>query len=595
MVMSRAVRFGRFFNILERKRGCEIRPCELTFAGETGILLSQTRLCLSSLPSRLPYRFMSYQVLARRWRPQRFAEVVGQEHVTRTLQNAIRQGRLAHAFLFTGPRGIGKTSTARILARAVNCPNLDSKGEAEPCNKCETCRALLEDRELDVIEMDAASYTGVDDIRRVIENSRLAPVAGRMKIYIIDEVHMLSRSAFNAFLKTLEEPPAHVIFILATTDPQKVPATVLSRVQRFDFRPVQPLDTAPFLAKICQHEGWLAEEEALWLIARRSEGSLRDAEGLLDQVVSYSQGKVTLQAARETLGALPGELLAEATEMLAANNVQAVPPYLEQLAVRGVDYTQLLKDLQAYWMDLIFIKQGLPIKGRVDTEIEQMQKAGGELSVEDLFRLIHLAERLEDDLKWSTAPRVRFEISFVRWASLDRVATIHEILNRLGSAASGSVPSSSKAAAPPHESPAASERAPKTTPPADEITLDLLHAKWPDILAAFRKHDPSLAATAENSWILESLNGRKLTVSSTLEGKFHTDRMKDNFPHLAAAIEDVCGVTLVMVAGAPRADGSLPTSPARPAARPSGDDLFSNFMSRFGGVEVDPRQAREPR
>jgi DNA polymerase-3 subunit gamma/tau len=543
---------------------------------------------------------MSYQVLARRWRPKRFADVVGQDHVTRTLQNAIRQGRLAHAFLFTGPRGIGKTSTARILARAVNCPNIDLKGEAEPCNECETCRALLEDRELDVIEMDAASYTSVDDIRRINENCRLTPVAGRKKIYIIDEVHMLSKSAFNAFLKTLEEPPEHVIFILATTDVQKVPATILSRVQRFDFRPVQPMDTAPYLGKICEQEGWPCEEAALWLIARRAEGSLRDAEGLLDQVVSYAGGKVTLEAARETLGVLPEELLAEATELLASKSVQSVPAYLEQLALRGVDYTQLLKDLESYWMDLIFLKEGLPVKGRLDVEIEQMQKAGGEFSVEDLFRLIRLAERLEDDLKWSTAPRVRFEISFVRWASLDRVATIREILDRLGGSGGGAPAPRASATASAHEtkpsrsSETSAEKAQPSTTTAEEITLDTLRLKWPEILASLRKQNQEAGATAERSWVLEAFDGRRLTVSCTVGGKFSTERMKESFPHLTAAIQDVLGIKLTLVAGAARAEISEPAERTKPAAPPLGNDLFGNVMSRFGGIEIDPKQAREP-
>jgi DNA polymerase III subunit gamma/tau len=557
---------------------------------------------------------MSYQVLARRWRPKRFSDVVGQEHITRTIQNALRQGRLAHAFLFTGPRGVGKTSTARILARAVNCPNIDLKGEAEPCNECETCRALFEDRELDVIEMDAASYTGVDDIRRINENCRLAPVAGRKKIYIIDEVHMLSKNAFNAFLKTLEEPPEHVIFILATTDVQKVLATILSRVQRFDFRPVQPVDVAPYLGKICQHEGWPAEDEALWLIARRGEGSLRDAEGLLDQVVSYAGGKVTLEAARETLGVLPGELLAQATALLGKHDVKAVPSYLEQLALRGVDYSELLKDLQLCWMDLVFLKEDLPVKGRVDIEIEQMKKAGEALSVEDLFRLIRLAEKLEDDLKWSTAPRIRFEISFMRWASLDRVATIREILDRLGGGSSGGEKSAAAVRNESH-SPAASARpaaasvpakpviepseavSPAPTPQAKtgKLELDDLRKAWPEILAALRKRNQAAAAMAEKSWALDSFDGRKLTVSSSMPGKFAVDRMKESFPHLTAAIQDVCGITPILVAGATRTEASAPPAePEKPAIPASNDDLFGSLISRFGGVEIDPKQTREP-
>ncbi|RPH95125.1 DNA polymerase III subunit gamma/tau [candidate division KSB1 bacterium] len=565
---------------------------------------------------------MSYQVIARRWRPKKFSDVVGQEHITRTIQNALRQGRLAHAFLFTGPRGVGKTSTARILARAVNCPNIDLHGEVEPCNECDTCRALFEDREMDVIEMDAASYTSVDDIRRINENCRLSPVAGQRKIYIIDEVHMLSKSAFNAFLKTLEEPPEHVIFILATTDVQKVPATILSRVQRFDFRPVQPADVAPHLKKICESEGWPAEDEALWLIARRAEGSLRDAEGLLDQVVSYAGNQVTLEATREVLGILPGDLMAEATRLLSGHRMAEVPAYLEQLALRGVDYTDLLKAMQGYWMDLVFLKEGLPVSGRMETEMQQMKEAGADLSIEDLFRLIRLAEGLEDALKWSTAPRVRFEVSFLRWATLDRVATIRDILDRLSGGEGSAVPerqamTASQATAvsspPPPPAPIvkpapikaettpptppvpAAESTPTNAAASGEVDLETLRARWGEILAALRKRNQAAAAMAESSWILDSFDGRKLTVCCTMAGKFATDRMKESLPALAAAITDVCGITPIMAAGAPRTDVVKPVE--KLAAKPPAerDDLFNSLMNRFGGVEIDPKKSREPR
>lgn len=541
---------------------------------------------------------MSYQVLARRWRPQRFSEVVGQEHITRTLVNALKQNRLAHAFLFTGPRGVGKTSTARILARAVNCTNIDLKGDAEPCNECDICKALLEDRELDVIEMDAASYTGVDDIRRINESARLAPVAGSKKIYVIDEVHMLSRSAFNAFLKTLEEPPAHVIFILATTDVHKVPATVLSRVQRFDFRPIAPVDIAPFLKKICDHEKWETEEEALWLIARKSEGSLRDAEGLLDQIVSYGGNRITLTGARDVLGVLPEELLAKATLLLAERKTSEIPEFIDNLAERGVDYTEVLRDLQNYWMDLIFLKQDLPLMGRSQTDIDAMLEAGNDLNIDDCFRLIRLAEDLENDLRWSPLPRVRFEVSFLRWANMDRTVTIRDILDRLESGArparhtaeSRSTPGETKS----NSTPPPSAQS-KTAPSPGKITLDTLHSNWPSILRALGKKKPAVAAAAESSWSVVKIEGRKVYLSTSDSSRFARDQMTDSFGDLSSAIEETLGVKLlpVLSVGESPAEKPKAAAPETPPKIQQEGDLFNSFLKQFGGEEIDTTKTRE--
>ncbi len=565
---------------------------------------------------------MSYQVLARRWRPKTFAEVVGQEHVTRTLKNALRQGRLAHAFLFTGPRGVGKTSTARILARAVNCPNIDLKGEAEPCNQCETCLALLEDRELDVIEMDAASYTGVDDIRSVIEASRLSPIGGRKKVFIIDEVHMLSKNAFNAFLKTLEEPPSHVIFVLATTDVQKVPATILSRVQRFDFRPLQPQDTAPHLQKIAAVEGWNAEPEALWLIARRAEGSLRDAEGLLDQVVSFGGDKITYEQTRQILGVLSGELMAEATRLIAERRLSDVPVFFETLVQRGIDYTELLRSLQSYWMELVFHKEGLPLTGKPEEEIEQMKAASGNLAIEDAFRLIRLAEQLEDAIKWSTAPRVRFEVAFLRWVTMDRAVAIKDILERLesGTPHTPREPAAPAPAAAPSRTPASktggeTERLPlaspavpvnqpsaaATTTGAGAVSAEDLRALWPDVVKALQKKHPAAAAQAESGWEIEQFDGRKLAMRCKHTGAFHEEQMKENFPHLTAAIREVTGLQVVPIvalsAGSPAQPTPKPATvsptPTASKSQPrSGDDKIAYLKNRIGGVEIDPKTLR---
>jgi len=549
---------------------------------------------------------MSYQVLARRWRPRRFADVVGQDHVTRTIRNALKQGRLAHAFLFTGPRGVGKTSTARILARAVNCPNIDLQGDAEPCNECETCRALFEDRELDVIEMDAASYRGVDDVRRINDTCRLAPVAGQKKIYIIDEVHMFTREAFNAFLKTLEEPPVHVIFILATTDVHKVPPTILSRVQRFDFRPVQPADAVPHLRHICEAEKWPCDDDALWLIARRAEGSLRDAEGLLDQVVSFSGGKVEIEIARNVLGVLPSEILFQATQFLAEHRDKDVPAFLQDLALRGVDYSDLLRTLQVYWTDLIFLKEELPVTGRSAQEAGQMLAAAAELSVEDLFRLIRLAETLEDALKWSTAPRIRFEVAFLRWVRLDRVASLQDILKRLGSAPASSHATADPAPAP---SPAASrpaartesrphastnEPAPSSAAAKSDLTLENLHERWPDVLSALRRRNPTAAAAFAHGQP-EKLEGGRLTILCPVSGDFATEQTRRHLPALTDAVTETMGASLKLIPTfAPAETATTPTEVPPSAPSGSEDDLFASLVNRFGGVEIDPSKAREP-
>lgn len=319
-------------------------------------------------------------VLYRQWRPQQFSEVVGQEHVTRTLKNALAKGKVAHAFLFAGPRGTGKTSTARILAKALNC----AAGPApEPCNACQECLAITAGTSLDVLEIDAASRRGIDEIRELRERVKLLPVAARYKVYIIDEAHMLTTEAANALLKTLEEPPPQVFFILATTEPHRMPATVLSRCQRFDFHRISPDRITAHLARVVDAVGGRAEPAALKLIAQAAEGSLRDALSILDQVLSLGEGEIREDTVADLLGKVRLSVLAEMAEFLRQGNVAAALRLLQEIDRAGKDITLFVRDLLALFREELLgqIFTGEAVAPRLVRCIEELSRACEETRV----------------------------------------------------------------------------------------------------------------------------------------------------------------------------------------------------------------------
>ena len=336
---------------------------------------------------------MTSQVFYRKWRPQTLAEIVGQEQVTQTLSNALTTGRISHAYLFYGPRGTGKTSTGRILAKAVNCLG---RSKSKPCNRCEMCQAITEGRALDVIEIDAASNRGIDEIRDLREKVNYAPNQARYKVYIVDEVHMLTKEAANALLKTLEEPPPYVIFILATTEIHKVPATILSRCQRFDFRRISQADVVSKLERICQSEGIQIEPEGLRLIARSATGSLRDAENLLEQLATYYGTKIELRQIQEVLGITGDQRAKELLRHIANNDTAAGLSTINGVNSDGLDLRQFNREVVEYLRQLLLVKTGAEEAVELTTEdITELKEIAARTSLAQIARAIKLFSQLE--------------------------------------------------------------------------------------------------------------------------------------------------------------------------------------------------------
>lgn len=372
---------------------------------------------------------MSYQVIARKWRPQSFTDVVGQNHITQTLSNALNNQRLPHALLFTGPRGTGKTSSARILAKALRCPN--AKGFV-PCNECSSCQEIAGGSSVDVIEIDGASNNGVDAIRELRDTVAFMPSSGKYKIYIIDEVHMLSTSAFNALLKTLEEPPPHVIFIMATTEVHKIPQTILSRCQRFDFRRIPTRSITDRLKLICEREGVQAEEDALWVIARQGDGSMRDSQSLLDQVITFANGPLTRASVVEILGLTDRALLFETLNGLIDRNSQAIMKVIEKIAAAGFEPHLFSQDLLEMIRNLLLVKvsetQAVQILDMPDSELQLLSDMSQRLPEEDIHLLFDMALKGANDIPRAQDPRIVLEVTLLRMASAPKLVDLKTLL-----------------------------------------------------------------------------------------------------------------------------------------------------------------------
>jgi DNA polymerase-3 subunit gamma/tau len=495
-----------------------------------------------------------YVVVARRYRPQTFEELIGQDHVARALQGAIAANRVGHAYLFTGARGVGKTSAARILAKALNC---QSGPTTTPCNHCDLCEAISAGADVDVLEIDGASNRGIDEIRQLRGNVNIRPSRARFKIYIIDEVHMLTREAFNALLKTLEEPPEHVKFIFCTTEAAKIPVTILSRCQRFDFAGISLPSIVARLAQIVAAEGVSAEPEALAILARRAGGSMRDSQSLLEQLLALGGGKITAADVHAMLGTAGEARLAQLVGHLVEGNAAGAIAELSAATVEGVDVGQLLDQLLGYFRDLMAATVGCPPEALLHTsagEHQQLAAAGKKWGLETILAVMQIIDQALSRLRYSTQGRTLAELALVRIASLENLDEVSDLIAQLRGDAAAATGLSSGGAAPasaaakkkgeqhaPHAG-VGGARDGLSAPPPIGLTGETAAAVWQQTLGRLS------GLLAQNASLCESVNladsGRLV---ATFRAKYTSCRAFCERPDQLASLERAAGE----VVGAP--------------------------------------------
>lgn len=474
---------------------------------------------------------MSYQSFTLKYRPRTFEDIVGQDHISRTLKNAVAAGRIHHAYLFTGPRGTGKTTTARVLARALNCVNGPTP---DPCGVCEACVSILEGRAMDVVEMDAASNRGLDDIRELREKVKYTPAQCRVKLYILDECHMLTREAWNALLKTLEEPPEYVYFALLTTEAHLVPPTILSRCQRYDFRPISLPDQVRALRRVADQEGLAVDDEALAAIARAAEGAMRDAESILEQAVAFSEGAITPETVRRMLGATEGETLAEIAELVARQDLAGAFTAVDRLVSEGKDLERLVEDLTAFFRDLLRLALGtegetwlqLGTRGR-----QQMGELATRLGADRLLGALKVLAELRGQMKNSSHQSLLLEMALVE--------LIRPAAGRGPSASPTTVaatPDRSRAPASrpaPAPAPPEAQRAPAAPPAAQtaasDLSLDLISEHWQALGGQLRRMRQLPLAAFLKEAVPARFEGDCLTIRFPAQFKFHYTKISQDY------------------------------------------------------------------
>ena len=374
----------------------------------------------------------NFVVTARKWRPQRFEDVVGQEHITSTLKNAIKEKRIAHAYLFTGPRGVGKTTTARILAKTLNCEN---RKNSEPCNECEMCKSIQNSQLIDIIEIDGASNRGIDEIRTLRDSVKYAPARGKYKVYIIDEIHMLTKESFNAFLKTLEEPPEHIIFIFATTDVHKVPLTIISRCQRYDFRRIQLDKIKETLKMIADEEKIKIDDKTLTIIAKKADGALRDAESYFDQVVAFSKGKIDSELVSQMLNLIDEELYFNISDAVLQKDYKVVFQISEKIYKNGWDFNDFIEGLIEHFRNILstIVTNSTNTIETADVYKTRYLDYKDNFIESDILRILNFLNKAQQELRFSQNQKLKIEIVLSQLLAFENTNTISELISKMNS------------------------------------------------------------------------------------------------------------------------------------------------------------------
>ena len=505
---------------------------------------------------------MSYQVLSLKLRPQRFDEVVGQTHVTRTLQNAIGLDRVAHGYIFSGPRGVGKTTTARILAKVLNCKN---PKDNNPCGTCVNCTEITQGSNLDVQELDGASNRGIDEMRDLREAVKYPPNNSKYRIYIIDEVHMLTREAFNALLKTLEEPPPHVIFIMATTDAHKVPATILSRTQRFDFKHISINDISEYLKQILESENIKYDTDGIRLIAQKADGSLRDSLSLLDQTIAYASDALDVETIRDVLGIIKENVFLNIIQTIEKRDHKEVIHQLSQLIDAGYAISDFISGFNEFLRNCMIQKTGESAKLNLSENSLNWLQSGYWFSTADFLRMLDLSLQFESKLRFLQQPQISLEALFIKLSMMDASVDIASILSgevpktisvKKPEPQKSTIPTENSISSPvqtePIDSPQPTENNPVTeklttpTPPAvsepvpqqvRNLTLEDFNNSWTKIIEGLEEKNSKIAHFLEEAK-LSSFDGKQLLIELVNGHRFHLKTLEKDAEQIASVIND---------------------------------------------------------